>query len=76
MGNYGNRQAKCIICASQHKVKEHHCRVNKCKKGGGKIGAHVTVVCANCRSNNLANLPRRASKYRADVQAWKEKKLK
>ena len=76
MGECGNRPAKCAICTGAHKVEEHQCGVAGCIKGRGKICPHVTVKCANCDGNHMANSPRCISRHKAGVKANKEKKLR
>lgn len=76
MRDCGDRPARCVICAGPHKIKEHQCGVVGYGKGNGKICAHVTVVCANCKGNYTANSPQCASRHKANVETQKEKKLR
>lgn len=76
MRDYGDWPAKCVICAGPHKIGEHQYGVVGCRKGNGKICAHVTVIYANCEGNHTANSPRCESRHKANVEAQKRKKLR
>ncbi len=76
MGDCGNRPAKCAIYTGAYKVEEHQCGVVGCTKGRGKICPRITVKCANCGGNHMANSLRCNSRHKAGVKANKEKKLR
>ena len=76
MGSCEGRPEKCLICAGPHKAENHQCGVAGCKKGKGKICAHITPKCANCGRDHIANSSRCASRHQANIKARKEKKSK
>ena len=64
-----------MICSEPHKVEDYQYRVIGCSKDRGKICPYVTVKCANCKGNHMANSSRYSSRHKAGVKAKKEKQI-
>ena len=76
MGKCGDQLLKCIICACLHKIEDYQCGVNGCSKDIRRMYTHVLTLFANCGRNHLANLTRCTLRYKAEVNARKQKTAK
>lgn len=74
MDSGANWVSGCIICSRSHRMEEYYCDVVNCIKEKEKIRAHVTINCANCRKNDIANFPQYIPRHKADLEARKYKK--
>lgn len=70
-GNCGQRPAKCALCAGLHKLEENKCGVSGCELGSGRICAHITVMCANCKGNHQATSTKYLVRHKAEKDAKK-----
>ena len=71
----GNSPKKCVICAGEYHVNKHQCGVTGCGKRRGKLCIHVVARYANCNGNHQANSAQCPSRYKAEIQAHKKRRI-
>ena len=67
------KRPKCAICAKEHATRDHHCPVEGCRVGRGRMCPQTTAKCANCGGPHGARADACAAKKIAQhaVRGWR-----